>query len=190
MGYRRSSRSCRSSRRKNAERSIKIERFGRRTNLPTDFGDACNDRGGHSSPVAVGNRILQVPMQRIRFAFPPVFAYLSLVRLSLSIPITGTYKMHMTHRKAKQSRLEVELLFTAAFIVALLSGAEGQTPHQAEVAREISRTQRPAPLHAKSEAPSAALLRPCRRERYQPTSPPRKIKGSTRPTPSRSTSHS
>src|SRR5215469_8996768 len=50
-----------------------------------------------------------------------------------------------TQTKAKQWRLEVQLLFTAAFIVALLSGAEGQTPHQAEVAREISRTQRPAP---------------------------------------------
>jgi hypothetical protein len=108
----------------------------------------------------------------------------------------------MTHIKGKQSTREALLLFTVAFIVALLSAAEGQTAHQAEVAREISRIQRPAPLHVKSEATSAPLFRPCRRQRidkaehpfrgesdrsYWPTSPPRKVRGSTRPTPSRST---
>jgi hypothetical protein len=54
--------------------------------------------------------------------------------------------MEMTHTKGKQSWREVRLLLTAAFSATLLSSVDGQTANEAQVGREVSRIQRPAPI--------------------------------------------
>src|SRR5689334_9990270 len=48
------------------------------------------------------------------------------------------------HTKGRRSRFEMRLLLTAALSAILLSSAAGQTANQAQVGREVSRTQRPA----------------------------------------------
>ena len=69
-----------------------------------------------------------------------------------------------------QSRLEVLLLLTAAFSATLLSSVDGQTANPAQVGREVSRTQRPAPVQTGPAqtglgAPAAELPQ---REEYGP----------------------
>lgn len=54
--------------------------------------------------------------------------------------------MRNAHTKRRRIRLQVRLFLTYAVSVVLVSSADGQTANQAEVGREISRTQRPAPL--------------------------------------------
>jgi hypothetical protein len=78
--------------------------------------------------------------------------------------------MRMTHIKDKRPRLEMRLLLTAAFGATLLSSVHGQTANQAQVGREVSRTQRPAPVVTgpAQTGPGAPAAELPQREEYGP----------------------